>query len=101
MASTASAVSIHQAALMRESYPIGCWLARLPISDSGFVFAAVRCSRTQVRSASVLAKASPESELGRRIDQRASAAGRAGAARARLRASWNHAARLWHEQITI
>jgi hypothetical protein len=32
----------------------------------GFVLAALRCSRTSVRSAAVLAKASPKRELGER-----------------------------------
>ena len=39
------------------------WWPRPLILASGFVFAPVRCSRTNVRSAPVLAKASPETRL--------------------------------------
>jgi len=42
---------------------------RLAILAFGSVFAALRCSRTQVRSASVLAKASPKAKLTRRANE--------------------------------
>ena len=46
------------------------WCPRPLILASGFVFAAVRCSRTHVRSAPVLAKASPETRLSGRAAEK-------------------------------